>query len=133
MQCTTLVHSEACTYDVTQYKGAVKNKCKITSCTTERVQQIRQLGPGIHKFRPPGRPGYYILRGGAQQYRVICMEFASRHPLGAYTFDVDHRFLKILWTPASEFSYSTGDKLYSCKSLANSDTNDVSFKLQHHF
>jgi hypothetical protein len=56
------------------------------------------------------------------------MEFA-RHPPGAYNFDVDHRFMENLWARASDFSYSTGDKLYPCKSLQNSDTNNVSVKL----
>jgi len=46
-------------------KGRKKTKCKRTSGTTERAQQKRRLGPGVHKSRPPGRSGYYILRGGA--------------------------------------------------------------------
>ena len=65
-------------------------------------------------------------------YRVLCMDFASRHPPCAYNFYVNHRSPKNLWAPASDFSYSTEDKLYSCTSLPNSDTNDVSVKMQHH-
>jgi len=64
--------------------------------------------------------------------RVLCMKFAPRHPPSEYNFDVNHRFLKNMWAPASDFSYSTHDKLYSCKSLPNSDTNDVSVKMEHH-
>jgi len=108
-------------------RGRKKTKWHYRTCTTKRTARAR--GTQIPAARSLGLLDIARCR---PYYRVLCREFASRHPPSAYNFDVNHRFLKNLWAPASDFSYSTEDKLYSCKSLPNSDTNDVSVKMQHH-